>query len=321
MNDAAGRNLPIGPLRAFEAVARHLNFRAAGEQLHLTQPAISRQIKTLEDQLGTRLFVRGTRHVELSGAGASLLAAVAPLIERLDATVHQIRSAQARPHVGLTTFASFASLWLLPRLPGFQATAPQIDIRISASDAPADFDDPAFDLALRHCRPADAPSGSVRLFDELLTPVISPALLARAPLGSPAELSSHTLLEEEGSGSGTRYTRWAHWLEAHGRGRRVAPRGWITLNYTHQLIQAALAGQGVALTRWALVADLIERGDLVEPFGPRGRLSSPFAYWLVRWPARRERAELQTFEDWLLAQASITRAQIDRARDSAQTLR
>lgn len=320
MNKRSERAIPIGALRAFEAVARHLNFRAAGEELHLTQPAISRQIRSLEEQLQSRLFVRGTRHVELSGPGALLLHTVAPLITRLDATVQQIRSAHARRHVGLSTFASLASMWLLPRLPEFQAVEPDIDIRISATDSMASFDDPAIDLALRHCLPSQAPEGSIRLFDELFTPVASPALLERQPLRQAMDISRHTLLEEDDHRASVKFFSWPQWLEQHAPAS-VSPRGWIYVNYTHQQIQAALAGQGIALARWALVAEMLARGELVEPFGPAGRVPSPYAYWLVRWPGRQERDELKTFEQWLLAQSAATRETIVLARDSAQPLR
>lgn len=305
MNSPRQRPLAIGPLRAFEAVARLLSFRAAAEELHLTQPAISRQIRSLEDELGTALFLRGTRHVEITGAGAQLLRSVAPLLVQLDGTVRHLRSAQRRQPVGVTTFASFASLWLLPRLAGFQASHPEADIRISAADALADLDDPEIDLALRYCLPAQAPAGSTQLFGELLTPVASPALLQRLPLRRPADLAHHTLLEEDDTRPSAEYLSWHHWLRLHAA-PGLQPRGWVYLNFTYQQIQAALAGQGVALARVALVREAIERGELVEPFGAAGRLTSPFAYWLVRWPARRERATLTAFEDWLLAQAAQT---------------
>lgn len=320
MNAPRRRPLAIGPLRAFEAVARRLAFGAAANELHLTQPAVSRQIKALEDEVGAALFHRGTRHVELTGAGAALLRTVAPLLDRLDATVHQIRSSQTRRHVGVTTFASLASLWLIPRLAGFQATQPGIDIRISANDALADADDPEVDLALRYCHPKDAPPGSSALFDEILTPVASPALLERMPLRTPADLLRHTLLEEDDHRPSAEYLSWRHWLKLHA-GPGVEPQGWLYLNYTYQQIQAALSGQGIALARWALVGEAIERGELVEPFGAAGRVTSPFAYWLVRWPARRQQPEVRAFEDWLLAEAGRTQASINRARDSATPLR
>ncbi len=301
------RPLAIGTLRSFEAVARLLGFRAAADELNLTQPAVSRQIRALEDELGAPLFHRGTRHVELSAAGTQLLRTVAPLLQQLDATVRQIRQQRRRQPVALTTFASFASLWLLPRLPAFQAAHPGIDIRVSANDQLVDLDDGELDLALRFTRADSLPPGAQRLFGEVLTPVASPALLARQPLRAPADLARHTLLEEDDHRAGAAYLSWQHWLQQHGAGG-VEPRGWIYLNFTYQQIQAALAGQGVALARSALVAELLQRGELVEPFGPAGRVASPWAYWLLRAPRRIEREPLAAFEAWLLQQAAATEA-------------
>jgi LysR family transcriptional regulator, glycine cleavage system transcriptional activator len=309
MNAPRHRPLAVGPLRTFEAVARRLSFSAAAEELHLTQPAISRQIRALEDELGTALFLRGTRHVEITGAGMQLLRTVEPLLMRMDSTVRQIRTAQRRQPVGVTTFASFASMWLLPRLQAFQAAHPQADIRISANDSFAEFDDPEIDLALRHCHPDDAPPGSVRLFDELLTPVASPALLQRQPLLKVKDLAQHTLLEEDDHKPSAEYVSWHHWLRLNGH-TSLEPRSWLHLDFTYQRIQAALAGQGVALARLPMTIESIQRGDLVEPFGAAGRISSPFAYWLVRWPQRQQRPVLAAFEDWLLDQAEQTRAAV-----------
>ena len=307
MNTPRQRPLAIGPLRAFEAVARRLSFRAAAEELHLTQPAISRQIAGLEEEVGTRLFVRGTRRVGLSGTGATLLRTVEPLLAQLDLTVRQLRHAGHRQPVGVTTFASFASLWLLPRLQAFQAEHADIDIRISASDAMADTDDPELDIALRYCLPERAPTGSTPLFGEVVTPVASPALLARQRLKAPADLARHTLLEEDDQRPSADYLSWHRWLRDKAP-PKTQPRGWIYMNFTYQQIQAALAGQGVALARMALVRESLDRGELVEPFGPAGRVGSPYSYWLIRWPARRERPALVAFENWLIEQAAATRA-------------
>jgi LysR family transcriptional regulator, glycine cleavage system transcriptional activator len=309
MNHVPHRPLGVGPLRAFEAVARRLNFRAAAEELHLTQPAVSRQISGLESELGLTLFNRGTRKVELTTAGNHLLRAVQPWLLQLDSTVLQLRHAERRQPVSLTTFASFASLWLLPRLSSFQAQHPTIDIRVSAGDPLAELTDPEFDLALRYCLPKDTPAGSARLFDEVLTPVASPSLLNRAKLKTPADLARHTLLEEDDPRPSQLHTSWQRWLSEKAPAG-LQPRGRIYLNYTYQQIQACLAGQGIALARMALVVEPLERGDLVEPFGPQGRLTAPFSYWLVRWPERRERASLVAFEDWLVAQGAETRSRM-----------
>jgi LysR family glycine cleavage system transcriptional activator len=314
------RPLSLGCLRAFEAVARRSSFRAAADELHLTQPAISRQIQSLEDELGAALFLRGTRHVELTGAGYALLRSVAPWIQQLDATVRQIRTAGHRQQVNVTTFASFASLWLLPRLPHFQREHPDIDIRIVAHDGWSDPDDPQIDLALRYCHPKDAPSQAQALFGDVVAPVASPSLCASTRLARPADLAAHTLLEEDDHRPSGEFLGWRHWLRQHGQ-PVLEPRRWLFLNFAHQQIQAALAGQGVALARLALIADMLARGELIEAFGAQARIDTPFGYWLLRWPSRRERPELQAFENWLLAQAADTRRALEPtpiARSSAK---
>jgi LysR family transcriptional regulator, glycine cleavage system transcriptional activator len=314
MNHIRQRPVGVGPLRAFEAVARRSSFRAAGEELHLTQPAISRQIRSLEDEIGATLFLRGTRHVELTSAGAALLRAVAPLLDRLDASVRQIRSQTARQRITVTTFASFASLWLIPRLQDFQRQHPGVDIRVSADDAMADPDDPEIDLALRYAHVDEVPADAEPLFDEVLTPAVSPALLAGASTPwRPADLARHTLLEEDDQRPSSEYLSWRHWLGLKAPAG-LEPRGWIYLNFTYQQIQAALAGQGVALARVALVHEALGRGELIEPFGAAGRVPSPFGYWLVRWPGRKPSPQLDAFETWVQVQAAETRAAVDIRR-------
>ena len=134
MSGASRRTLSLGNLRAFEAVARRLSFSEAAQELFVTQSAVRRQIKGLEDELGAPLFVRGTRHVEMTQSGQILLRAVEASLPRIDASVRQIRQTRSRKRVSVTTFASFGSLWLLPRIEAFQRQHPDIDIRVSATD-------------------------------------------------------------------------------------------------------------------------------------------------------------------------------------------
>ena len=313
MSAAQQRMLSVGPIRAFEAVARLLSFRGAADELHLTQSAVSRQIRSLEIELGASLFLRGTRHVELTADGAALLRAVAPALERLDAAVHQIRVGRARNVVSVTTFASFSSLWLIPRLEAFQRSHADIDIRVSATDKLVGLDEADLDLALRYCSEERAPSGALRLFGETLTPVIGPWLAERitskeaAPLDRPADLALHALAEEEDPSPSAALLSWRHWLTVMGE-PRLQPRRWMVFNFTHQQVQAALTGQAVALARLALVAEPLARGELIEPFGTAGRLESRNAYWLIPTVAGQARAEVAEFARWLLEQAERTRA-------------
>ena len=312
MNPIHRRPLSLDGLRAFEAVARRLSFSAAADELHLTQSAISRQIKALETELGAALFNRGTRKVELTAAGVLLRQAVLPALDGIDRSVRQIRVAQGRRAVSLSTFASFASLWLLPRLPSFQQQHPDIDIRITATDTLAELDDPELDLVLRYDHASAVPAGAEPMFGEVLTPVASPWLLQQAssgqapPLRTPADLAGHALLEDDCHRPSTDFLSWRRWLDAQGLAR-LEPRRWVFLNYTHQQIQGAVAGQGLALARLALVHDALARGELVEPFGPAGRLDAPNAYWLLALPGARLTSELRAFLAWVRGEASTTR--------------
>lgn len=317
MNKPSTRPLSLDFLRSFEAVARRLSFSAAANELFITQPAISRQIKSLEEELGCPLFHRGTRRVELTAAGTTLLRAVEPLLGRLDATVRQIRLAQGRAQISLSTFPSFATLWLMPRLTDFERRHPGIDIRLSATDRLADTDDLELDLLLRHCRPERAPPGAERMFGEVLTPVVSARMadaIARGeapPLREPADLAHHTLVEVEDDTPLGRALAWPAWLAARGL-PQLAPRRWYSVNFNHQQIQAVLAGPGVALAWLPMVHDALARGELVEPFGARLRLASPYAYWLVAvdHPGRAPRPELTALVEFVRGHAADTRRAI-----------
>lgn len=316
------RPLSLAGLRAFEAVARRLSFSQAAAELHLTQSAISRQIKALEDELGAPLFARGTRHVELSADGASLLRAVVPWLDRLDTSVRQIRAARGRRVVNLTTFASFASMWLIPRMEAFQRANPDMDIRVSANDTLVEVGDPAFDLALRYCGADQVPPGTVRLFGEVMTPVVSPWLAEQArsgraaPLGQPGDLAAYTLAEEDVGHAGAGYLYWRDWLARQGL-PGLQPKRWLYLNFTYQQVQAALAGQAVALARLPLVAEALHRGELLEPFGQEGRIETAYAYWLVELNPGHDRPEVRAFRDWVCEEAARTAADMGAEVGSA----
>ena len=310
------RPIALGQLRAFEAVARHLNFRAASEELSLTQSAVSRQIQSLEEEVGVALFLRHTRAVELTGAGAQLLRAVLPSLERVDSAVRLIRRSAGRKSVAISTWASFASMWLIPRLEAFQSAHPDIDIRIDTTDVPVDLDTTDIDLALRYATPAHAPLGAVRLFGEQLTPVASPWLLKSGPLLKKGEDLAHFALIEASDAHRTQHLEWLtwrRWLEVH-HFKQLEPKRWLYFNYAHQIAQAALTGQGVALSRMPLVADSLASGDLVEIL-PGMRLESPMAYWLIVGPRSAARPEVHAFCDWLTAQAALTRLALGDGAD------
>ena len=305
------RPIAAGHLRAFEAVARHLNFRAASEELSLTQSAVSRQIQSLEEDVGVSLFLRHTRAVELTSAGSQLLMAVLPSLERLDGAVRLIRRSAGRKSVAITTWASFASMWLIPRLEAFQSEHPDIDIRIDASDVPVDLETTDIDVALRYAQPSQAPQDAIRLFGEQLTPVASPWLLKSGhALKSGKDLAHFGLIEASDSHrtQNLEWLTWRRWLDTH-HFEKLEPKRWLYFNYAHQIAQAALTGQGIALARMPLVADSLASGDLVEIL-PNMRLESPMVYWLIAGPRVANRPEIVAFCHWLQVQAGLTRVAI-----------
>ncbi|MBX3586170.1 MAG: LysR substrate-binding domain-containing protein [Ramlibacter sp.] len=309
------RPISAGHLRAFEAVARHLNFRAASEEMALTQSAVSRQIQSLEEEVGVPLFLRHTRAVELTSAGAQLLMAVTQALPRIDGAVRQIRQSAGRRSVSLTTFASFASMWLIPRLEAFQRDNPDIDIRIDASDSAVDLDVADVDLALRYGPVANMPPNAVRMFGEQLTPVASPWLLKSGqPLVKPADVANFALIEAgDAHRTHMEWLTWRRWLDENQLGK-LTPKRWLYFNYAYQMVQAALTGQGLVLARLPLVAESLANGDLIEPL-PQLRLDSPMAYWLLVGPRSAQRPEIRAFCAWLTAQSKATRETIGEVPD------
>ena len=309
-------------------MAKHLNFRAAADEMALTQSAVSRQIQALEEEVGVPLFLRHTRAVELTSAGAQLHRAVGPALERMDAAVRLVRQTAGRRSVAITTWASFASMWLIPRMEAFQSEHPDIDIRIDASDNALDLATSDVDLALRYAVPSSVPGHAIRLFGEQLTPVISPWLLRERPLAHITDLAQHTLIEA-GDAHRTRHLEWLTWQRwldafapsapAQGKTRtadkaKFSPKRWLYFNYAHQIVQAALAGQGLALARMPLIADALAAGDLVEVL-PGHRIDSPLAYWLMVGPRSAQRPEIKAFCAWLQVQAEATRQAIGDVPD------
>lgn len=301
------RPLPMVQFRAFEAVARHFSFSAAADELSLTQSAVSRQLMALEEEIGVKLLARGTRSVELTSAGARLLDALLPSLQRIDTAVQQIRGQANRTSVVVTTWASFASIWLIPRLVSFQARHPEMDIHVRTTDAPIDLEAHETDIALRYTREATVPAGSMNMFHDEIVAVASPLLFkggkAARPVRSVHDLNKLTLIEAGDAHTNQRlaWLTWHGWAKAN-KLPDPQPQRWMYFDYSHQVVQAALSGHGVALSRLPLVADNLARGELVEVL-PRLRLTSPMGYWIVMSARSKARPETTAFVEWLMEEA------------------
>lgn len=298
MPKPADRLPPLDLLVTFEAAARQLSFTRAADERFLTQSAVSRQVRALEEDLGVALFRRGHRRIELTEPGRRLHAACTELIGTLRRTVASIRAPARRETLALTTTPGFASLWLIPRLADFTRAHPGIDVRLDASFEARTLRADGFDLAIRYGRPGHVEGRQV--FAEAIQPVCSPKLLKQAPLARPADLRQHVLLQVVDMGGAGMPVEWGPWLQAAGL-PDLQPRATLSFSGYGEAIAAAVAGQGVALGRRPLVDALIRRRQLVTPF--EGTTASSRAYFLLVDPVARERPAVRAFEAWLLAQA------------------
>ena len=288
-------------LEGFEAAARHLSFTKAGEELFLTQSAVSRQIKDLEDQLGVSLFERRHRSLALTEAGQQFYAATAQVLTTMRTATERLRAATGRPRpLSVTTTTSFAALWLIPRLAGFTRTHPGIDVRITADTRVHDLERDGLDLAIRHGPAALAGPHAVRLFGERVFPVCSPKLLKKIPLREPADLKKHCLLEYDDPDVRHPWLHWKTWLEVAGI-PDLKPAGRLSFSGYEQIIPAAVAGHGVALGRTPLVKDLIAARQLVAPF--TSSADPARAYFAIVSPSAANRPEVAGFVAWLKEEA------------------
>jgi len=290
---------PLELLLAFEAAARHLSFTKAGEELFLTQSAVSRQIQALEASLGSKLFERRTRALLLTEAGQRFFQVTQGVLGELDEATQKLRGATAARTVTVTTTPGFASLWLIPRLNAYLQANPGVDVRISASYESASLEREGIDLAIRYAPDADM-EGQRPVFEESVIPVCSPALAAdpARPLREPADLRAHVLLHSDDAKYS--WMEWNLWLHAHGL-RDLQPAGSLQFNQYDQLVQAAVNGQGVALGRLPLLRRMLRDKQLVTPF--KKSVVSSRGYFLVRSARAAGKREVKDFEAWLLEEA------------------
>ncbi len=292
---------PLDLIEGFEVAARHLSFTTAANELSLTQSAISRQIKALEEHLGVALFQRRHRALALTQAGEDFYRVTIDVLGRLQSAADAMRVNPATRQLSITTTTGFAALWLIPRLRRFTADHPDIDVRISATDIAVNIERDLVDIAIRYGSKVTMPESALALFGEEILPVCSPALRdGAASLRSPADLENHTLLHLDYPGMQRSWLEWGTWLTALGIGDLKAA-GSLHFSQYDQMITAAIAGQGVALGRLPLLQELIRNGTLIAPFantvvGTRG-------YFILSSRPAALKSYVADFIAWLLEEA------------------
>jgi LysR family transcriptional regulator of beta-lactamase len=280
--------LPLNGLRAFEAAARHASFTKAAIELNVTPAALGHQVKGLEERLGMPLFHRLPRGLALTDEGRALLPVLRESFDRMAAALARFDDGRGRELLSVGAVGSFALAWLLPRLVGFEAAHPEVDLRLSTNNNRVDIAEEGLDFAIRFGDGAWHGTDAVLLFPAPLTVLCCAETATR--LHEPADLLGETLLRSY------RADEWPLWFEA--AGQPPPPLTGPVFDSAALMVEAALAGHGVALAPARLFGERAQR-----PFPTEVDLGG---YWLTRLKSRRPGAAMAAFEVWLTAEAAAT---------------
>ena len=307
---------PLNALRAFEAAARHLSFKNAARELHVTPGAVSHQVKLLEESLGMPLFRRLTRALELTPEGQALLPKVQEGLRNLAEAVERVRSRGEARTLTVMAPPNFAARWLVPRLASFTDSHPGLDLHVASRVAmidgrpdsesqPSPESSEVAPLAMVRFGDGRYPGARVdEVFSAVYVPVCHPRLLRGArPLRKPADLRNHTLLHDETFIEEGARPSWAAWLHSVGVNDIDATRGTHFSDASLSL-EAALEGLGVALAMKPLVRGEVEAGRLVIPFSVSS--AATYSYYLVT-PEGSGNGVVGAFREWLLQESAEER--------------
>ncbi|KGT94587.1 LysR family transcriptional regulator [Erwinia typographi] len=288
---------PVAALRTFEVATRHATFTSASEELHITQSAVSHQLKNLEEIWGLQLFQRG-KSLSLTPAGAALAPIVREFFMNLEATLADLHEQKGKVRLRVSTTYSFALKWLLPRLPDLARLHPDILVTLESTDKAINFSSSESDVAIRFGNGNYPALHAEFMFREQIFPVASPALLHRfGTPQAPAELLRYPLLTRDGADL---VPKWEAWFKQVGVSISALQEN-VRLADTNMTIEAALLGQGVALARSGHVEKEIDEGSLTrlfDLFSP-----SPTAYYFVCPKGIETQPHIINFRNWLLAES------------------
>ena len=284
-------HLPLNALRAFEAAARHLNLTRAAEELHVTQTAVSQQIRNLEARLGQPLFRRLPRGLALTDEGQALQPVLADAFARRTAALDRFSDTRPREVLTVGAVGTFAVGWLLPRLRDFQTTCPFVDLRLLTNNNRVDLAGEGLDCAIRFGDGAWHGTEAERLMEAPLSAMCTPAIAAR--LRTPADLAHQPLLRSY------RADEWSSWFTVAGVPCPLV-RGAV-FDSSLTLAEAAAQGAGVALLPVHMFKRELQQGRLARPFSLE---LVGGAYWLTRLKSRTPTAALEAFRSWLLRETA-----------------
>lgn len=303
---------PLNAVRAFEVAARHVSFTKAAAELNVTHGAVSRQVALLEEWLGTLLFLRSASQLTLTTAGRNYLPEVSAVFDRLSVASNYTKQHASPTALRVSAPPTFVMRWLLPRMSTFQRQHPHVEIKLTTSMAPVDFQSNTYDVAIRGNQAPLTDCDSRPFMGEIIVPVCHADLLESLPLRGPQDLAGHTLISYA-----TEPYSWEEWLDTVGAAA-LRPANMLSFEQMYFALQAASEGLGITLVPLFLVIDDIVAGRLCTPFGMQAlkrrtyyanyvHQSKPsviinsFCEWLIQEGRDTE----QSTADWAVAQGWV----------------
>lgn len=292
---------PLNAIRAFEASARHLSFKAAAEELFVTPAAISYQIKTLEEFIGVELFIRENRSTLLTPAAQRCFSDIKGGFEQIARGIKKARAEQKSGLLTVSAGPAFTIKWLAPRLHAFLESHPDIDARISSGLGFADLRHDAIDAAIRFGNVRDDALFAQKLVSEQLIPLCHPSLLeGKHSLSKPENIQHHSLIHDDSLNFNPGAPGWPECLQQANISHIQTERG-IHFNQADHALQAAMDGQGIILARRVLATPDIQAGRLVCPF-PEWEIDTGMSYYFVCLKEKAEQHKVSIFMEWMKQQ-------------------
>ncbi len=294
----------LSGFHAFESAARHLSFTKAGEELHVTQAAVSQQIKQLENQLGFKLFKRMTRKIVLTTEGKRLAETVRQSLTNIADTIEDILEEEKGGTVTISTITSFAMKWLIPRMGRFREKHPDVQLNIHTDDKIVDLNEYNVDLAIRNGIGIYPNLDVTLMMREEVFPVCSPDLIKGKKKLEIKDIYEYELLEDEVQWEiGVEFSDWNIWLNAVGIDD-IDTHGGTSFSNSVMALQAAVDGHGIAMCRTSLAADDLTTGRLVKPFDVS--VETPNAYYIVCLKEKAGKTRIKKVKQWLLEEVLLS---------------
>jgi LysR family transcriptional regulator of beta-lactamase len=283
-------NLPLNALRAFESSARHLSFTRAAQELHVTQAAVSQQVRLLEERLGCALFKRLARGLAITDEGRALLPVVGDAFNRIETVLRQFEGGHFHEVLTLGVVGTFAIGWLMPRLKRFRELHPFVELRLATHNNLVDLAAEGLEFAIRFGDGNWPGTRSAHLLDAPLAVLCAPEIAAR--LAMPKDLVHETLLRSY------RADEWLNWF--HATGLDPWPLAGPVFDSSRLMVEAAMLGAGVALAPPRMFARELQAGALVQPFDVEVTTGG---YWLTWLKTRPLSPAMALFRDWIVEEA------------------